>query len=215
MVEAALAAGAIDEHDHDRRHGEDHARAPGAAGGRSMCASRRWRRSATTASRRCASMRSPRRPSGSAGRPSGSLVIDADLGVSGRGGSARDGFKELVGRVCCGEVGAVFGLEVSRLARSQRGSAAAAGAVQPDRHADRRRRRHLRPRPVQRPAAARPEGHDVRGRAAPARPAGCRAPGAPPPSAASCASRCPVGYVYDDDGEIVDGPRRGGPRRGR
>ena len=46
------------------------------------------------------------------------LVIDADLGVSGRGGSARTGFKDLVGRVCCGEVGAVFGLEVSRLARS-------------------------------------------------------------------------------------------------
>ena len=46
------------------------------------------------------------------------VVIDADLGVSGRGGSGRTGFKELVGRVCCGEVGAVFGLEVSRLARS-------------------------------------------------------------------------------------------------
>jgi DNA invertase Pin-like site-specific DNA recombinase len=46
------------------------------------------------------------------------VVIDSDLGVSGRGGSARSGFKELVGRVCCGEVGAVFGLEVSRLARS-------------------------------------------------------------------------------------------------
>jgi DNA invertase Pin-like site-specific DNA recombinase len=45
-------------------------------------------------------------------------VIDADLGLSGRGGSARHGFKELVGRVCCGEVGAVFGLEISRLARS-------------------------------------------------------------------------------------------------
>jgi len=46
------------------------------------------------------------------------MVIDADLGVSGRGGSDRTGFKELVGKVCCGEVGAVFGLEVSRLARS-------------------------------------------------------------------------------------------------
>jgi Resolvase, N terminal domain len=46
------------------------------------------------------------------------VVIDADLGVSGRGGSARTGFKDLVGRVCVGEVGAVFGLEVSRLARS-------------------------------------------------------------------------------------------------
>src|SRR3954454_8222413 len=45
-------------------------------------------------------------------------VIDADLGLSGRGGAARHGFKDLVGRVCCGEVGAVLGLEVSRLARS-------------------------------------------------------------------------------------------------
>jgi len=46
------------------------------------------------------------------------LIIDADLGVSGRTASARAGFKELVGRVCVGEVGAIFGLEVSRLARS-------------------------------------------------------------------------------------------------
>jgi DNA invertase Pin-like site-specific DNA recombinase len=30
----------------------------------------------------------------------------------------RPGFKDLVGRVCLGEVGAIFGLEVSRLARS-------------------------------------------------------------------------------------------------
>ncbi len=46
------------------------------------------------------------------------LTIDADLGVSGRSGSVRSGFKDLVSRVCLGEVGAVFGLEVSRLARS-------------------------------------------------------------------------------------------------
>jgi DNA invertase Pin-like site-specific DNA recombinase len=45
-------------------------------------------------------------------------VIDADLGLSGRSTTHRDGFKELVARVCLGEVGAVFGLEVSRLARS-------------------------------------------------------------------------------------------------
>jgi DNA invertase Pin-like site-specific DNA recombinase len=45
-------------------------------------------------------------------------VIDADLGISGRTASARTGFKELVGRVCVGEVGAILGLEVSRLARS-------------------------------------------------------------------------------------------------
>ena len=45
-------------------------------------------------------------------------VIDADLGLSGRSASYREGFKQLVARVCLGEVGAVFGLEVSRLARS-------------------------------------------------------------------------------------------------
>jgi DNA invertase Pin-like site-specific DNA recombinase len=46
------------------------------------------------------------------------LVIDADLGRSGRTASGRPGFKEVVSRVCVGEVGAIFGLEVSRLARS-------------------------------------------------------------------------------------------------
>src|ERR1700738_1187812 len=45
-------------------------------------------------------------------------VIDADLGLSGRSTEGRTGFKEIVGRVCLGEVGAIFGLEVSRLARS-------------------------------------------------------------------------------------------------
>jgi len=45
-------------------------------------------------------------------------VIDADLGLSGRSTTHRDGFKQLVAQVCLGEVGAVFGLEVSRLARS-------------------------------------------------------------------------------------------------
>ena len=46
------------------------------------------------------------------------VVVDRDLGLSGRDAQAREGFKELVGRVCCGEVGAIFGLEISRLARS-------------------------------------------------------------------------------------------------
>ena len=50
--------------------------------------------------------------------PSKVVTIDADLGLSGRTASARAGFKELVSRVCLGEVGAIFGLEVSRLARS-------------------------------------------------------------------------------------------------
>jgi DNA invertase Pin-like site-specific DNA recombinase len=38
--------------------------------------------------------------------------------VSGRWGVAREGFTELVRRVCCGEVGAICGIEISRLARS-------------------------------------------------------------------------------------------------
>src|SRR5688500_92044 len=46
------------------------------------------------------------------------VVIDADLGMSGRFGSERDGFREIVSRICLGEVGAVFGLEVSRFGRS-------------------------------------------------------------------------------------------------
>jgi DNA invertase Pin-like site-specific DNA recombinase len=45
-------------------------------------------------------------------------VIDTDLGISGRWGVAREGFAELVTLVCRGEVGAVFGIEISRLARS-------------------------------------------------------------------------------------------------
>lgn len=45
-------------------------------------------------------------------------VIDSDLGLSGRSADRRSGFRELVSRICLGEVGAIFGLEVSRLARS-------------------------------------------------------------------------------------------------
>jgi DNA invertase Pin-like site-specific DNA recombinase len=45
-------------------------------------------------------------------------VIDADLGMSGRSTEGRDGFRSLVSKVCLGEVGAIFGLEISRLARS-------------------------------------------------------------------------------------------------
>jgi DNA invertase Pin-like site-specific DNA recombinase len=46
------------------------------------------------------------------------ITIDGDLGVSGRDTHGRDSYKQLVGRVCQSEVGAIFGLEVARLARS-------------------------------------------------------------------------------------------------
>jgi DNA invertase Pin-like site-specific DNA recombinase len=45
-------------------------------------------------------------------------VIDRDLGLSGTSAAHRQGFRDLMSRVCLGEVGAVFGLEISRLARS-------------------------------------------------------------------------------------------------
>jgi DNA invertase Pin-like site-specific DNA recombinase len=47
-------------------------------------------------------------------------VVDGDLGLSGRFSDtrARKGYQRLVSRVCLGEVGAILGLEVSRLARS-------------------------------------------------------------------------------------------------
>jgi len=45
-------------------------------------------------------------------------VIDTDLGISGKWGVAREGFSELVARVCSGDVGAIFGIEITRLARS-------------------------------------------------------------------------------------------------
>jgi hypothetical protein len=45
-------------------------------------------------------------------------VIECDLGLSGRSTERRTGFRDLVSRICLGEVGAIFGLEVSRLARS-------------------------------------------------------------------------------------------------
>ena len=46
-------------------------------------------------------------------------VIDTDLGISGQWGVAREGFTELVTKVCSGDVGAIFGIEITRLARSE------------------------------------------------------------------------------------------------
>ena len=45
-------------------------------------------------------------------------VIDRDLGLSGTSAAHRQGFRELMSRVCLGEIGAVLGLEISRLGRS-------------------------------------------------------------------------------------------------
>lgn len=48
------------------------------------------------------------------------VIVDDDLGVSGSGKQQRPGFARLLAAVCQGEVGAVFALEASRLARNNR-----------------------------------------------------------------------------------------------
>jgi DNA invertase Pin-like site-specific DNA recombinase len=50
--------------------------------------------------------------------PARILTVDGDLGITGRDTHRRDSDKQLVGRVCQSEVGAIFGLEVARLARN-------------------------------------------------------------------------------------------------
>ena len=45
-------------------------------------------------------------------------VTGTGLGVSGKWGVAREGFTQLVTRLCTGQAGAVFGIEITRLARS-------------------------------------------------------------------------------------------------
>jgi len=48
------------------------------------------------------------------------VLIDDDLGISGSGTRERPGFGRLLAAVCNGDVGAVFALEASRLARNNR-----------------------------------------------------------------------------------------------
>jgi hypothetical protein len=50
----------------------------------------------------------------------GVTVIDEDLGRSGSGSAHRPGFERLVAMVCSGNVGAVYCIEASRLARNGR-----------------------------------------------------------------------------------------------
>jgi DNA invertase Pin-like site-specific DNA recombinase len=47
-------------------------------------------------------------------------IIDADLGLSAKDSQHRDGFQDLIAKVSLGQVGIIFGYEVSRLARNNR-----------------------------------------------------------------------------------------------
>jgi len=120
------------------------------------------------------------------------VVVDGDLGVSGRDTHARESYKELVARVCLGEVGAIFGLEVSRLARNNADllrllefcALTDTLVLDTDGIYDLQdfNDRLLLGLKAQMSEA---ELHVM--------PAGCRAPSAPPRSAASCGSDCRSG----------------------
>ena len=115
MLECAVVAGGVGA----ERGGEDHRVSSGAGGGRVLASVL-----AEAGARELPLDRAAVR-AGRGGRPAG-LGGGADRG-RGRGSGdsgrfsdtqARKGYAQLVSRVCLGEVGAIFGLEVSRLARS-------------------------------------------------------------------------------------------------
>ena len=69
----------------------------------------------------------------------GSWSLDSDLGLSGATRKSAKGSRSWSAGCACGEVGAIFGLEVSRLARSSADLQRLLGVVRVDRHPDRRR----------------------------------------------------------------------------
>ena len=83
-----------------------------------MSASRHWRRCASTRKARTVSTTWRTKPALWAGDRNRSEVLDRDLGKSGAAAATREDFKTLVGDVALGQVGAIFSLEASRLARS-------------------------------------------------------------------------------------------------
>jgi len=91
-------------------------------------------------------------------------ILDRDLGKSGAQITGREDFKTLVAEVSMGQVGAVFALEVSRLARSNLDLASFAGTVCTDRYAGDRRRWLLQPGRFQRRASVGIEGDNGSGR---------------------------------------------------
>jgi DNA invertase Pin-like site-specific DNA recombinase len=121
-------------------------------------------------------------------------VIDRDLGLSGTSAAHREGFRQLMSRVCLGEIGAVFGLEISRLARSNADLARLAELARLTDTllidadgvydlADFSDRLLLGLKSTMRER-----------RSCTSWPGGCRRPSGPPPNAASCVPRCRPGW---------------------
>ena len=94
-------------------------------------------------------------------------VIDADLGRSGAGATARKGWGSWCATSRSGSGRDRLRHRGQPVGPQQRRLVSAAGPVRADRHLDRRRGRCLPSGGFQRPAGARFEGHDERGRAAP------------------------------------------------
>jgi DNA invertase Pin-like site-specific DNA recombinase len=85
-------------------------------------------------------------------------VIDDDLGVSGSG-TQRPGFERLLRALCNEQVGAVFSVEASRLARNGRDWHTLLGVLQRRRRAADRRGNRVRPQAHERSIVAGHEGH--------------------------------------------------------
>src|SRR5260370_40829718 len=83
-----------------------------------MFVSRRWHKSATIKKARSASMPLRANATELGWSEPAIRILDRDLGMSGAQTTGRDDFKTLVAEVSMGQVGAVFALEASRLARS-------------------------------------------------------------------------------------------------
>ena len=138
--------------------------------------------------------------------PRDAEVIDRDLGLSGTSAAHREGFRELMSRVCLGEIGAVFGLEISRLGRSNADLARLAeiarltGTLLIDRDGV------YDLTDFNDWLVLGLEIHDEPGGAATSWPGGCRRPSGPPPSAASCVPRCRSGWSTTTTAMVVTDP---------
>jgi hypothetical protein len=138
-------------------------------------------------------------------------VIDQDLGESGTTAVNRSGFKELLARIGLGEVGIVLSYEVTRLTRNCSDWYPLLDLCGYRRCLIADRDGGLRSVDRQRPIAAWPQGHDLRGGDAHApRPAHRRAAGQGQPGRLGTAAPGRPRTRPDRGGRHYAGPRGGG-----
>ena len=133
-------------------------------------------------------------------------VIDTDLGISGKWGVAPGkGPTELVTRMCRGDVGAIFAIEITRLARSNADVARLAPNWPDHRHAADRPQRRLRSRRREQPCHLGVQGHHGRNGTARDGPAAAGEQRAAA-ERGELRTPLPVGCVADDAGDVVIDP---------